>query len=370
MVQLGADTVTYDPDLAVLYGTTREEYKLWVDYIFDWFKATLERRFRRYLVAAGWATLIWLIGLLVLTPFGLAWLYITSPAVYFFWIGIAWCMNALRWLSQTYHIRTNRVRPCFPIGDSAYKDLVSPYARKATANWSIALHALPYAVVTWAYIAAVLFSLGGRLGPVLEFAFPRSFPLEWRTGADLIPKMVVLDFLFTVSLFHAYTGARLTLATTPLYAKLATIKVVPLPIMVTELFQGVLNLYLSGAFMWSFGIVLAELLYLAQLDLYSIYFVVAVTVLGLVAFLVPRNAVKTIWEHAKHNAIDIAIQKYYAQGTTAPPPSVVEELNRYIQAIDRSRDPGLDKGQILNLVAGQALPLIPLLLNTFVVKGG
>ena len=121
--------ITVDLEHADLFGTTRLEYKLWIDYIFDWFDATLERRFRRYLVAVSLATIVWGLGFLISLIIGFAQAYLHTPAVYYFGIGIAWCSNTLRWLSQVYHIRTNEVRPCFPVDDETYKRIVSPFAR-------------------------------------------------------------------------------------------------------------------------------------------------------------------------------------------------------------------------------------------------
>ncbi|MGZ3602171.1 MAG: hypothetical protein ACXWQ5_21500, partial [Ktedonobacterales bacterium] len=79
--------ITFGPENAVNYGTTSSEYRLWLDYVYDWFLVTLERRYRRYGVSLGMAAIVFLIGFLVALPFGLLDLYLSTPGVYFFTFG-------------------------------------------------------------------------------------------------------------------------------------------------------------------------------------------------------------------------------------------------------------------------------------------
>jgi hypothetical protein len=350
-------TISIEDEGAIAYGTTRTEYKLWIDYVFDLFGATLERRFRRYLVALIFATIIWLCGLAILAPFGLAITYLTTPGIYLFWIGITWCSNALRWLSQVYHVRTNAVRPCFPIADGEYKAFVSPFARRATDNAHIFAWSAVILFIIAAYTWAIFFSTG-QPGEILALSFPRSFPSVWLSLDNVMPKMVVLDLLYGVTIIHVYTGAHLTRSTAPLYAKLSTLPVVPVPNLVTELFRGILGLYQSGALMWSFGIILAELLYEAQLEPISIGFIATVIIFGMVAFLLPQRAVHKIWRKAHDEAVGIAIREYYAYSGAQVPIDELSKLNAILSPTHTS----VDFVQIANLILGQLLPLLPLLI--------
>jgi hypothetical protein len=344
------------------FGTSPAEYKLWLDYFFDWCGASLERRFRRYLVAFAFSLAVWGLGLLIALPFGLGHLYVTTPGVYVILVGMTWCVNALRWLSQIYHVVTNRVRPCFPISDAEYQKLVRPFAEKATRNREFVPRALVASLVVWSYLAAVVYS-PARIRSVLMLGFPSSFPVAWRTGTDLIPKLIILDLLAGVCTLCVYTGARITLATLPLYVRLAELPVIPLPGIVVELFRGVLNVYLTGAAMWSFGIVLAEVGWGARLDALGITFVVFVTALGILAYLVPRTFVKRIWVKARDEAIHIALEHYYRSLTDSPRVDQISQLTHYIQTIQASADVGLSFNQLASLAGGQLMPLIPLLIN-------
>ena len=113
------------------YGTSPRDYKLWVDYVYDRFGATRDRWLRRYLVSAGVGVGVFLLGLLVAIVSSLIslmvqrttltndllvqslTLYLKEPTAYIFSFDMAYAFHVLRWLSQTYHIRTNRLRACF-----------------------------------------------------------------------------------------------------------------------------------------------------------------------------------------------------------------------------------------------------------------
>jgi hypothetical protein len=148
--------ITLAPEDAKVYGTTPSEYKLWVDYIFDLFGATLEKRFRRYLVALVFGILFWGVGLILALLIGFAHGYLTTPGLYIFAFGVAWVTNCLRWLSQVYHPATNAVRPCFPIVDASYKSTVSPFAKNAVRNKRIFIGGTLFAIPILIYFGAIM----------------------------------------------------------------------------------------------------------------------------------------------------------------------------------------------------------------------
>ena len=357
--------IAFGLDRASAYGTTRAEYKLWVDYIFDWFGATLEKRFRRYLVAGGFAVLVWSIGLLISFAIGFSGQYITTPAIYYFTVGIAWCTNSLRWLSQVYHNRTNVVRPCFPVDDRTYKNLVSPFARQATNNRRIFIRTILYTTPVILYFGAVIL---GYIKPlsILSLAFPPSFQNAWLGGDLAAFKWLIVAINIWVAYSEVYTGIQLTLSTAPLYGKLATLPVLPLPNLISELFQGVLNLYLSGAIMWSFGIVLVELLYETRLDPLGLAFAAAVIGLGIFAYLVPLEAVRRIWRKSKHNALDETVTNFYSKASHSA--DELRNTNEYIKSLGDSEPGNLNLSELVGFVGGQLLPFAPLLLNSYFTR--
>jgi hypothetical protein len=357
--------ITIDPDQADLFGTTRLEYKLWVDYIFDWFGATLEKRFRRYLVGIGFATIVWGLGFILSLTIGFANDYLRTPAIYYFLIGIAWCTNALRWLSQVYHVRTNAVRPCFPIDDVTYKSTVSPFAHNAVRNKRLFFRSTLFTIIVLIYFGLIMLGYIKSLS-FLALGFPSSFPTYWLVGNFLLVKLAIIALFLWVAFVEVWTGAQLTLSTAPLYAKLATLPILPLPSLVSELFQGILDLYLTGAIMWSLGIVLVELLYRTRATVLGIGFLIVVIGLGVFAYLVPRAAVRKIWTHAKHQAITDTMFDFYANNVLHNS-AKLKEINEYIQSLGNS-EPGIDIVQFTGFVVGQLLPILPLIANTSLIR--
>src|SRR5690242_12513351 len=144
----GPQTITLNDYPA--YGTSPRDYKLWVDYLYDRFGATRERWLRRYLVSAGVGVAVFLLGLLVAIVSSLIsllsqrtaltndllvqslTLYFREPTTYIFSLDMAYACHVLRWLSQTYHVRTNRLRACFTVSDEEYRKMVQPLAAFAS----------------------------------------------------------------------------------------------------------------------------------------------------------------------------------------------------------------------------------------------
>lgn len=359
-------TITYGDKATDAFGTSERDYMLWLDFVYDALGATLERRGRRYIVSAGLAIIVFLAGLLIALPFGLAQLYLTTPGVYYFVIGITWVLNSLRWLSLTYHIQTNVVRPCFPISDMEYKKIVSPYAYRATRNRIIVTRSLLIAAVFVIYFVIIYFG-SDDVRSALLVGFPHSFGQRWHTGDVLVPKMLILDMFFLIASFGVYTGAHIMFMTLPLFSTLAKLPTIPLPSVVGELFTGALSLYSQGAIMWSFGIVLAEFIYSTQLDAVAIAFVVSVTAFGLLAYLWPRLAIRQTWIKSRALAIELALDDFYAAPKPRPLNSLVR-VNKYLRSAALAEGSGLRGTQVLNLVVGQLLPVISLVLKPLLAR--
>jgi hypothetical protein len=360
--------ITYGLENAIDFGTTRVEYKLWVDYIFDWFHATLERRWLRILVAIFCTSLIWLVGLLAFALIGHADAYVTAPGVYFYFIGIAWCLNALRWLSQTYHIRTNAVRPCFPVCNKDYKALVGPYAKKATNNWYIFRRSAVIAVVVWVIFFFVITVTDPSVCGVLICTsttkigiFPPSLDpwlplLHGTKGLDRLVSTSVLDMYIGVVIFLVYTGYHLTQSTAPLYARLTSLPIVPFPAVVRELFGGVIRLYSIGALMWTFGIVLAELLYEVQIEPLSVAFILTVSSLSLFAYFLPKRAVDKLSQKSLDEALKSVFSEYYADGRVSTS-SGLAEFNQDVAGLIASHRTRSQATEILLAIVTQVIPV-------------
>lgn len=350
--------ITYDPKHAELYGTTPSEYKLWVDYLFDPFGATLERRFRRYLVAISFGVLFWLVGLILSLLIGFGYDYLTTPGLWLFAFGVAWVTECLRWLSQVYHPATNAVRPCFPLDDTTYKSIVSPFAQNAVKNKRIFIGGSLFSIPILIYFGALM--SGYKSLFFVSLAFPPLFPGSWLTGDFLFVKWVIIALYFWFMCIAFFSGAQLTLATAPLYSKLASLPIVPLPGLVTELFQSVLHVYLMGALMWTVGVVLVELFYQIRTDIIGIGLCTLFILLGLFAYLAPLEAVRNLWRNAKRQAVSDIVRDFYSSNTPLSADEL-KRLNEYIQSLSDSEPSRFNYTQLVNVV----LPLVPLVANTF-----
>jgi hypothetical protein len=303
------------------YGTSPADYKIWVDYLYDRFGATRERWLRRYLVSAGIGIGVFLLGLLVsfvasiislllaqgatlspdLVPQALS-VYIKEPTAYIFALDMAYACHVLHWLSLTYHVRTNRLRACFTFSDGAYTKLVQPLARYGSNPRRMWL-ALVVMLIVSGYFVVYTVSVP-PLRDQLGLIYPHAVPLTWR-GTFGIPTLCVVLLFASLVVFVSFTAFQLTNTLIYLARDLQRVAmedsqhVQPLPSLIEDRFDGVLDLSLMGVLQFAGGIILLELLYRAKLDLAGFIFVAAAIIQGGLLFFAPRIAARRIVEIAR-----------------------------------------------------------------------
>jgi HAMP domain-containing protein len=392
----GAQTIDLNEYPA--YGTAPDDYRLWFDYVYEWFGATRARWLRRYLVSAGIGVGVFLLGLLiigissfiglllnssasltparVLEPFSF---YLKEPTAYIFSLDMAYAFHVLRWLSQTYHVRTNRLRACFTISDEEYKKLVQPLARYASNPKRLRL-AIAVMAVACAYFLFYTFS-PPSIRNLFGLIYPHAVPLTWR-GAYGIPTLFVVLFFACLIVLVCFTAFHLT--NTLIYLSRTLQRdaaedsqhVQPLPSLIEDRFDGILDLSLTGVLQFVGGIVLLEFLYRAQLDLAGIIFVSAAIVQGGLLFFAPRVAARRIVGIARDR---LFLQFISKKGAERQPMGADGELlnlatlswddlsdrSEVMRAEIASRSATITFVGILGLLASWALSVVLPIINAF-----
>lgn len=379
------------------YGTSPRDYKLWVDYIYDRFGATRERWLRRYLVSAGVGVAVFLLGLLVAIVSSLIsllsqrtaltndllvqslTLYFREPTTYIFSLDMAYACHVLRWLSQTYHVRTNRLRACFTVSDEEYRKMVQPLAAFASNSRRMRLSIIVM-LIACAYFLLYTFS-APPLRDVLGVIYPRAIPLTWR-GTFGIPTLCVALLFACMIVLVSFTAFHLT--NTLIYLSRTLQRdaahdpthVQPLPSLIEDRFDGVLDLSLTGVLQFAGGIILLELLYRAQLDVAGVVFVAAAIVQGGLLFFAPRIAARSIVAIARNRLFMQFISKEGEQRQTVGAEGELLNLatlswddlsdrSEIMRAEIASRSATISFLGILGLLASWTLTVIPPILNEF-----
>lgn len=298
------------------YGTSPDDYKLWFDFVYDRFGATREKVLRRYLVSAGIGIGVFLLGLLVggitsfisllmtrsasITPTHIVdplAFYVREPTAYIFSLDMAYAFHVLRWLSQTYHVRANRLRACFTISDQEYRKLVMTTAEYALNPRRLRL-AVGVMVIVCGYFLFYTF-MAPPWRDVFGVFYPHAVPLTWR-GAYGIPTLFVVLLFACLIVLVSFTAFHLTNTLIFLTRTLNkdafddTRHVQPLPSLIEDRFDGILDLSLTGVLQFAGGIILLELLYRAQLDVAGLIFVGAALLQGGLLFFIPRVVARNI----------------------------------------------------------------------------
>lgn len=379
------------------YGTSPRDYKLWVDYLYDRFGATRERWLRRYLVSAGVGVAVFLLGLLVAIVSSLIsllsqrtaltndllvqslTLYFREPTTYIFSLDMAYACHVLRWLSQTYHVRTNRLRACFTVSDEEYRKMVQPLAAFASNSRRMRLSIIVM-LIACAYFLLYTFS-APPLRDVLGVIYPRAIPLTWR-GTFGIPTLCVALLFACMIVLVSFTAFHLT--NTLIYLSRTLQRdaahdpthVQPLPSLIEDRFDGVLDLSLTGVLQFAGGIILLELLYRAQLDVAGVVFVAAAIVQGGLLFFAPRIAARSIVAIARNRLFMQFISKEGEQRQTVGAEGELLNLatlswddlsdrSEIMRAEIASRSATISFLGILGLLASWTLTVIPPILNEF-----
>lgn len=359
--------ISFDLDHPESFGTSSDEFRIWVDAIYDVFGATLEHPLQRYLVSAFIGGILFLVGLLIALPFGIAseYLSLKTPAAYLLCFDAAYSLHAFRWLSQSYHQRANMLRPCFPISDDKYRDIVVSLARQSTQPWRIFVPTAMVTILAWAYFAAVTFGPTNLLSGIYPQAVPHTWQQQPMQG---VSSMILIDLFAGVFILIAFTAVHNTLTLIRLMNTLDDLPVTPLPSLITDRTEGVLDLSLAGAVLFGIGVVLVQLLYGAPLNGVGIAFVAIAVAQGTLVYVVPRISVNRIWQKARQGLLDVALRQYYGGGTEDGQPTKLAELSSVLHAELGEGSKSFKLTGLIGLFSGQLLALLPVVLHALNVQ--
>lgn len=346
------------------FATSPDEFCTWVDHLADVLGPFKDVLFG-VPAAVFFGAVPFIVGLVIAAAVGLRDVYLTSPGVYVSCIGIAYSVWIMRWASRSIHGRDAALRVCFDVTDEEYRKVVASYLRKATNNRKVVLPAGLFMLFVWAYFAFVFFG-PPALANALLIGFPSAgFSSVWHSGGSLIAKMAILDLFSGCAIFCVYTAARFTFWAARVYPRLLDLPVRPLPHLVLTQFQGVVGISLVGTFAWSGGVILGELLYGTRVDALGGAFLIWVIIFGLVAYLLPHNAVRAVLREAKTRAIDRAMDVYLHANSERLTIAQLAEVDNFIHSTASETSGRLTIYQALSLAVGQLLPLVPVIYSTF-----
>lgn len=334
MNDLNSAQQTFFPDSDVLvmppiwppYGTSPDGYKLWFDRVYTglyrmfWLK---EGPWRRLAVTMGIVISVFLIGLLIAisanllsavidggtitdqTISGPSQLYLHTLGVYILCLDVGYSMHFCRQLSIQYHVEANKVRACFSFSDKEFQTRAREVAKDAAHSHLFWVWFGVITVVACAYYLIVSSAIAPEpIATVLDVVYPHAVPRIWR---DLFPSSataVVLFFAFLVILVSA-TAVQIS-TTIPRFCKemmkAATTTesaIQPLPSLIQERFDGLLDLSLFGVLLFAGGVGFLALMYRAQLDWFGILFLSATSIQAFWSFIRPRQYVRKLLKLAR-----------------------------------------------------------------------
>jgi hypothetical protein len=360
------DSITYDPDHLAENGTSGTDYKLWLDYLYDWVGATPERVLRTVLFSVALGAGLFVVGLLASTPFDLAQLYVSQPASYILPIWVAYALYALRWVSQQYHRRAYMMRPCFAISNAEFRQISVKLAEKATDPGAILRPTIILTAALWIYMAVIGFAplpVSKRVGVL----YPDLVPNIHATHTNFF-HIVLVALTVAVFILVAVTCIQVSRTLIRLLDRFATLPTVQVPSLVIASADGILNLSVNGAVLFGLGIVLLELAFKLQyrsvLDLPGYTLVLAALLQGLLVFFLPRRSATRIWKRAREELVKRAINEYWQQAAQVSATQEIVQLSNLLQAELNSTRNTITLTGLFQLVVGQLVVIAPIVLTT------
>jgi hypothetical protein len=357
-------------------------FKLWVDHLYnalgdtfggkedDSFGRSIVERVHRYAITLGAGLSLFVVGFLVSLLGGFPLFYLTKPGVYLVCIWVAYSLHSYRYLSQMYHMKSNQMRQCFRVSDSAYQKVAEELAKRAANGKGFLIRSSLVTLLLWIYIAVTTYvpsANSSALGAVFPHFLSRLWTLE-----PSIMKTAVLDLFSGVCVFVALTALEETSSLIQLLRKFQELPVIPIPGLITMRAEGLLSLSEIGSTLFVFGVVLIEIAYRlagSGLDVVGVGLVVIAIIQGLSVFVVPRVYVRRLWQRARNALVVVAlgsVKTFYPSGELEIPPAQAEllfEVNGLIQSDQIIGSKSVTFTGLVAFAAGQILPFVALVFN-------
>lgn len=265
-----------------------DDYPFWFMRLTVRVAAALGLRSWRY----GWvvgavvvALALYAIGLAFAATFGMAMVFLRTPAFALASIGIAWVLasgtQAVRILAAGLsEIKQATLEP------GAFHRYVDGALRRAsswrtTLPWAIGLGAM---LGTWIVLGLERWH---RTGPRPADHGFGAFPVEWHTGPPFVAATVLVIVFATAVTITMATSVELLLRNLPFAWGLQRYRYVPLPGRVRLVLRPLINAYAWASIAWSMGIALFIVLWLGSWSRLTVAIIVGLVLIGLATFVIP-----------------------------------------------------------------------------------
>lgn len=289
--------ITAETNTSPSYGTSSSKYRMWFDYVYDYFGADLAHRFRILLVSTCIGGAVFVIGLFIALLSGHQQLYLSTSAVYVLCFAIAYSLGSFRWLSLSYHIATNNLRICFDITNGDYRTRVNAVAKQGVDWKSIVVPTSVLSAFICGYVGLVTFG-SSSLRTVIMPIYSRAVPQNWQIQND-VAIFIIVNMFSLIFVAIAVTSTQLALTFMRYMLRLRNVPAIPWPSLIADCSTGILDLSLIGTVGLGVGFACIEFLFKTKLDVLGVTIAAIPILLALSVLIAPRLFLRRLLTSAK-----------------------------------------------------------------------
>lgn len=291
--------------------------------------------------------------------------YRETHAVYLGAFGVAWAMWWVAWGTRRVHLVAERIQPIFLVPPERFQTEIARFERW-TFNWR------------WqAWISVVLWILScydiyrrSRSGDLA------AMPPIWSTVDDsLLAKNLIL-FLYDLPIVVLFvTSGMCIIGFVRFVWAVSKLPLLPYLALAQVKLRDVMNFSVAIGLAWSIGVCLVVVLFRLEFRLNAVVSVLVYTAFGLAILLVPEATVHGALERVRHDVLNEAIQRLKIPGSRGESPwlTFIDRSPDPQQSFDRAVQEALNAGtwtydlsSVSSVLGTWLLPLVPLLVNSFV----
>jgi hypothetical protein len=283
------------------YSTSLKDIPGWLDWLFD--RSPLSTAVTAVVVSF----VVFIGGFVIAKSISFDQEYLTSIPIYVGSIGIALVLGIIRYVSKKIHISYEKLRPCFLVDDTLYKNTVTSWLSKIWSpggNWPafIILFLISIAAVHVTFYKPSLLN-----NSLLSSLKPPLFRESWFTGPGIdIKAAIIIYYGFFIS-YLLGPSLRMLILNFFFLRDLKKFPVIPIANIIRSRFQGVKAFYVHVSFAWFIGVGLFGFVFFNKLDVLSVFFLISLSIIGLLTFLTPHIIFRGYLESSHELACNIAL---------------------------------------------------------------
>lgn len=349
-------------------------------YPYQWLHAELKMPVRRAFVSFGLGAIAFLVGLVIAVPGGLARLYFATPGIYLLAFSFGFYMGRAEWLYLEMFEVIKSVREVFLISNDVFKRDSTCIGRHMSNPRITLTLACAVLAIGWAGLATIYFFPTLPITAYISVVEPVTFPHAWFAGPQEWPKMLIVDWYFTLAVLFGIPVAYSTIATMLAIPKqISEWQIVPVPAYLISRLRRVATFLYIGALYYAIAVFLLVVFFGVKATPLLLLLVTFLVATGILVVLTPAFITQALIGRARSQMAAAVFSAYrqeiypvgaYAGATEQSERGRIRAFSKLIrlqevmQAMNESSGFERQFVSVIPVILSQGLPYLGIFLNS------